>query len=54
MIIENKPFILIIGVQKAGTTSIHKLISNQVEVSLPKIKETHFYHLFPMLLFYDY
>ena len=41
--ISNKPFILIIGVQKAGTTSIHELISKQVEVSLPKIKETHFY-----------
>ena len=43
MIFKKKPFILIIGAQKAGTTSIHNLISKQAEVSLPKIKETHFY-----------
>ena len=38
-----KPFFFVIGAQKSGTTTIHKLLSNSHEVSLPDIKETHFF-----------
>ena len=40
---SSKSFILTIGTQKSGTTSIHKLLSKHGKISLPKIKETHFF-----------
>ena len=38
-----KPFVFVIGAQKAGTTTIHKLFLSDANISLPKIKETHFF-----------
>lgn len=37
------PAFLIIGAQKAGTTSLHQWLVNQPAVCLPAIKETHFF-----------
>ena len=38
-----RQFIFVLGVQKSGTTSIHEFLSRHHDVSLPKIKETHFF-----------
>jgi len=34
---------LVLGVQKAGTTSLHEMLARHSEISLPAIKETHFF-----------
>lgn len=41
--IVNLPNFLVVGVQKAGTTSLHHWLSEQPGVLLPKNKETHFF-----------
>ena len=33
----------VIGVQKAGTTSLHDWLAQQPDICLPKLKETHFF-----------
>ncbi|MBU2482884.1 MAG: sulfotransferase, partial [Proteobacteria bacterium] len=38
-----KPDFLIIGAQKAGTTTLHDWLITQSQLSLPNIKETHFF-----------
>ena len=38
-----KIFTFIIGAQKSGTTTVHNLLSPHPEISLPKIKETHYF-----------
>tara|TARA_Y100001934_G_scaffold129324_1_gene156966 strand:+ start:583 stop:1482 length:900 start_codon:yes stop_codon:yes gene_type:complete len=38
-------FTFIIGAQKSGTTALHNLLYSHPEVSLPKIKETHFFSM---------
>ena len=38
-----KIFTLIIGAQKSGTTTMHNLLSSHPEISVPKIKETHYF-----------
>jgi len=38
-----KIFTFIIGAQKSGTTAVHNLLLSHPEVSLPKIKETHYF-----------
>ena len=40
---KNNKYIYIIGAQKSGTTTLHDLLSNHNQISLPKIKETHFF-----------
>lgn len=37
------PSFLVVGVQKAGTTTLHNWLSQQPDVCLPRIKETHFF-----------
>ena len=37
------PNFLIIGAQKAGTTTLHNALSQHPEVYMPKIKELNFY-----------
>jgi hypothetical protein len=37
------PSFFVVGVQKAGTTSLHHWLKQQPEVRLPWIKETHFF-----------
>ena len=39
----DKPFYFVLGAQKSGTTAMHKLFSNISVISLPKIKETHYF-----------
>lgn len=34
---------LVLGAQKAGTTSLHEMLARHSEISLPEIKETHFF-----------
>ena len=41
----NKPFIFTIGAQKCGTTTLHNLLSTHGDISLPKIKETHYFSM---------
>ena len=36
-------FTFVIGAQKSGTTTIHELLSAHSDISLPSIKETHFF-----------
>ena len=36
-------FTFVIGAQKAGTTTIHELLRAHSDISLPSIKETHFF-----------
>ena len=43
MIAVQRKIIFVLGAQKAGTTSMHSLISSHKDVSCPKIKETHFF-----------
>ena len=38
-------FTFIIGAQKSGTTALHNLLYSHPEVSLPNIKETHFFSM---------
>ena len=38
-------FIFIIGAQKSGTTALHNLLSSHLDISLPNIKETHFFSI---------
>ena len=38
-----KPFVFTIGAQKAGTTALHNLLSNHNDISLPEVKETHYF-----------
>jgi hypothetical protein len=33
----------IVGAQKSGTTTIHEILSKEEDISLPSIKETHFF-----------
>ena len=33
----------LLGAQKSGTTAVHKMFSNISVISLPKIKETHYF-----------
>lgn len=40
---EKLPSFFVLGVQKAGTTSLHDWLNQQPDVCLPPIKETHFY-----------
>ena len=41
---DNKDsFIFVIGAQKSGTTTLHNLLKRNKRISLPKIKETHFF-----------
>tara|TARA_Y100001970_G_C14189873_1_gene834709 strand:+ start:81 stop:995 length:915 start_codon:yes stop_codon:yes gene_type:complete len=40
---SDKKYIFIIGAQKSGTTAIHNLLSSHPDLSLPKIKETHYF-----------
>ena len=37
------PDFFVLGAQKSGTTTIHKLLELSGQVSLPRIKETHFF-----------
>lgn len=37
------PSFLVLGAQKAGTTALHEWLLRQASVSLPAIKETHFF-----------
>jgi hypothetical protein len=37
------PSFFVLGVQKAGTSSLHRWLSMQPDVCLPKLKETHFF-----------
>ena len=39
------PSFLVIGAQKAGTTTLHDWLRQQPDVCLPSIKETHFFNL---------
>ena len=39
----NRKITFIIGAQKCGTTTIHKLLSSHPDISLPSIKETHYF-----------
>lgn len=34
---------LVLGAQKAGTTSLHQMMARHSEISLPETKETHFF-----------
>ena len=43
MDILDKKITFIIGAQKCGTTAVHKLLSSHPEISLPSIKETHYF-----------
>ena len=36
-------FTFVIGAQKSGTTTIHELLRAHSDISLPSIKETHFF-----------
>ena len=36
-------FIFILGAQKSGTTTLHNLLRSHDRISVPKIKETHFF-----------
>ncbi len=40
---KNYNFIFVIGAQKSGTTTIHELLRAHSDISLPSIKETHFF-----------
>ena len=40
-----KPDFFIIGAQKAGTTTLHKILQSTNLVSLPKDKETHYFSI---------
>ena len=40
---KEKPFVFVIGAQKSGTTTLHNLLLSHEEISLPEIKETHFF-----------
>ena len=40
---KNNTFIFSIGAQKSGTTTLHNLLSSHNQISLPRIKETHFF-----------
>lgn len=33
----------VVGAQKTGTTTLHKLLSQHQDISLPRIKETHYF-----------
>lgn len=37
------PDFFVIGAQKAGTTTLHKILSKEAQICLPKMKETHFF-----------
>ena len=37
------PDFFVIGAQKAGTTTLHEILSKETQICLPKIKETHFF-----------
>ena len=39
------PHFLVIGTQKGGTTSLHKLLSQHPDVFLPECKEVHYFSL---------
>jgi len=39
----NKKTFICIGAQKAGTSTLHDIIKQHPEISLPKYKETHFF-----------
>ena len=41
--IDNNKFIFTIGAQKSGTTALHDFLSTSHQISLPIIKETHFF-----------
>ncbi|NUO09144.1 MAG: sulfotransferase [Candidatus Brocadia sp.] len=41
--INRLPSFFVIGVQKAGTTTLHDWLTQQPSICLPKIKETHFF-----------
>lgn len=40
---DNKVSIFVIGAQKAGTTTLHSYLKKESSLSLPNIKETHFW-----------
>ena len=40
---DKKVDVFVIGAQKAGTTTIHEIFKKEFEISLPNIKETHFF-----------
>lgn len=40
---ERLPSFLVVGAQKAGTTALHEWLMQQPDVSLPTIKETHYF-----------
>lgn len=42
-IFTDKPFTFILGAQKTGTTSLHDFLLNHQDISVPSIKETHFF-----------
>ena len=43
MDIESIPSFFIVGVQKSATSSIHSILSQDIRISLPYRKETHFF-----------
>ena len=43
MITNNMPKFYLLGFQRCGTSTIHNWLSQSNIISLPKIKETHFY-----------
>ena len=47
-IINNKrlPSFLIIGAEKAGTTSVSTILNSQKSIFIPKVKEVHFFSIY--------
>jgi len=41
--IKGFPTFFVVGAQKAGTTSLYNWLKQQPDISLPRIKETHFF-----------
>ncbi len=39
----NNPFFFVVGVQKAGTSTLYNWLNQHPEICLPMIKETHFF-----------
>ena len=40
---NKKPSFFVVGMQKSGTTTLHKWLNSHPEITLPNYKETHFF-----------
>ena len=40
---NKKPSFFVAGMQKSGTTTLHKWLNSHPEITLPNYKETHFF-----------